>query len=963
MANVFISYSRKDKEAAHTLAEACKAQELDVWIDWEGIEPTTDWWKEIEKGIEQADNFLFLISPDSALSPICKREIEHAVKNGKRLIPVVVRDIKSDESPSELRSLHWLFLRETDDFPSVFEKLVIAVKTDYIWVQFHRRLQVKALEWERSDRENSLLLRGKDLQDAESQLVSNSSKEPHPTDLQREYVLRSRQASDRQRRWTVSILLAVALIMAVLAIFAIVQAKLATEQEKISRAGDLAAQSAALRANNFRVSLLLGIEAFDTLDTLRTRGNLLEAAKTSPQLMQFLTARSVLTVASSPDGKMLASGSEDGTIILWDTSTYQQIGEPIQQPGSVRSIAFSPDGRKLAVSLYYLFTGENARIRILAVDTHHQIGEMLPQTDVVWSVAFSPNGTRLASGIRNPSTGNGEIIFWDVETFKQVGSPLQLDVDMGSFVFSLDGTILASGSVDKIILWNADTHQQIGEPLQLTGSVSSLAYSPDGKMLASGSEDGTIILWDTSTYQRIGEPIQSARYVSSITFSRDGRTLAWVDNDFDDIKTNNSIINLWDVDTHQQIGDPLQISGYLSNVIFLRDGRTLASSSDIDNGTIILWVLDKQHQVGEPLPDVINLADFAYSPDGTKLASVSYDGTMALWDLSTYQQIGEPLQLTGNLQGFTFSPDGTKLASVSYDPFTGEDLAIILWDVETRQQIGVPFQYPAGDISSIVISPNGRTLGLSFNALSTGTDGTSKYTGTIIFWDIETHQQIGEPLQVGRRVSTFAFSPDGRTLVSTSGGRIQSDTSTIIFWDVDTHRQIGESIQHAGAVTSVAFSPDGVIMASGTWGGTTILWDVETHQQLGEPLRGHSISVLSVAFSPDGTKLASSGNEGNLILWDVDKHQQIGGPIPGHVYAVDKVAFSPDGTKLASKSGDTIILWDLLSDSWLKKSCQRAGRNFTRGEWEQYFPNDKYRKTCEQWPLEQEATPIPSPTP
>src|SRR4029078_10377050 len=98
------------------MTEAFNGQELDFWIDWEGIPPTVDWWKEIQKGIEEADVFLFLISPDSAKSKVCRQEIAHAANNGKRLIPIIVRDIQSDESPSELRPLNWIFLRENDDF-------------------------------------------------------------------------------------------------------------------------------------------------------------------------------------------------------------------------------------------------------------------------------------------------------------------------------------------------------------------------------------------------------------------------------------------------------------------------------------------------------------------------------------------------------------------------------------------------------------------------------------------------------------------------------------------------------------------------------------------------------------------------------------------------------------------------------------------------------------------------------
>ena len=214
MASLFISYSRKDIDFARRLTEAFKGQDLDFWIDWEGIPPTVDWWKEIEKGIEEADIFLFLLSSDSAKSKVCKREIEHATRNGKRLIPVVVRDVKADEAPVELQPLNWIFLRENDDFYESFGRLMTAIKTDYEWVQTHRQLQVKALEWERSARENSFLLRGKELQDAEFQTVANSSKEPFPTDLQREFVSSSKDARVKQRRIASGISMVVVIIIA-----------------------------------------------------------------------------------------------------------------------------------------------------------------------------------------------------------------------------------------------------------------------------------------------------------------------------------------------------------------------------------------------------------------------------------------------------------------------------------------------------------------------------------------------------------------------------------------------------------------------------------------------------------------------------------------------------------------------------------------------------------------------------
>src|SRR5689334_2700478 len=216
MAKVFVSYSRRDIEFARRLTDELKKSDLGFWIDWEGIPPTVDWWKEIEKGIEEADVFLFLISPDSVKSKICGQEIECAVKNGKRLIPLVLRDIQGEETPSELSHLNWIFFRDTDDFDTGMQKLLTSIHTDYEWVTEHRWLQVRALDWERENKDNGSLLRGKDLQNAEFQLATNTSKEPHPTDLQREYVFTSRKATDRQRRITTGLSIAGIIAMAVL---------------------------------------------------------------------------------------------------------------------------------------------------------------------------------------------------------------------------------------------------------------------------------------------------------------------------------------------------------------------------------------------------------------------------------------------------------------------------------------------------------------------------------------------------------------------------------------------------------------------------------------------------------------------------------------------------------------------------------------------------------------------------
>lgn len=199
MNQLFISYSRKDTEFARRLTENFIAQNMEVWVDWEDIPPTVDWMKEIEKGIEAADVFIFVVSPDSIHSNVCAQEVDHAIKNGKRIAPVVAREVDMKETPATLTHLNWIFFsRPQDKFEEAFEKLMTAIQTDFDWVQTHARLQMKALEWDRNKKEGSFLLRGNDLKDAEAQIFVNAQKSPTPTPLQREYISTSRSVENAQ---------------------------------------------------------------------------------------------------------------------------------------------------------------------------------------------------------------------------------------------------------------------------------------------------------------------------------------------------------------------------------------------------------------------------------------------------------------------------------------------------------------------------------------------------------------------------------------------------------------------------------------------------------------------------------------------------------------------------------------------------------------------------------------------
>src|SRR5215207_104985 len=469
MASLFIFYSRKDIEIARKLTAAFKDQELDIWIDWEGIAPTVDWWREIEKGIEEADIFLFLISPDSANSKVCAREIEHANRNAKRLIPIVVRDVAGHESPAGLGHLNWIFFRESDDFNTSFKKLTTAINTDYEWVQAHRQLQVKALEWQRNNHENSFLLHGKELQDADFQLATNTSKEPHPTDLQREYVLRSRQASDRQRRKTRIIAIAVMIGLATLTVVAFIQAgratnfaiqaeeqaaiaatnaKTAEDQAALARARELAAVANTTLELDPDLAMHLAMQSLSKVRTLQGEEALRRALVAPPVELSLLGhSRAVYTVAYDAEGKRLITASEDGTARIWDAVSGQERIILSGHDRAVNGAAFSPDGQFAATA------GADTTVRIWDANTGEQLHMLDQHSAAVNSVAFSPNGRYIVTASDDQTAR-----VWRVIDGAQVYSLEHHIAPVHSAVFSPNGKLIATGGYDAMIyFWEAAT--------------------------------------------------------------------------------------------------------------------------------------------------------------------------------------------------------------------------------------------------------------------------------------------------------------------------------------------------------------------------------------------------------------------------------------------------------------------------------------------------------------------------
>ena len=137
---VFISYSRKDKEFVRGLYEALKRRDREAWVDWEDVRPTEDFMQAIFGAIEGADTFISVLTPDSIASIPCGREIAHAAANNKRMVPIVAREVNADTVPDALAKLNWIFFRDSDDFEEATDTLIRALDTDLKWVRAHTRL-------------------------------------------------------------------------------------------------------------------------------------------------------------------------------------------------------------------------------------------------------------------------------------------------------------------------------------------------------------------------------------------------------------------------------------------------------------------------------------------------------------------------------------------------------------------------------------------------------------------------------------------------------------------------------------------------------------------------------------------------------------------------------------------------------------------------------------------------------
>ena len=776
MADVFISYSRKDCHFVDKIVGYLEGKNLKCWLDTKDLPPAEVWRKELQDAIIDADNFVFVISPDSNDSEHCHTEIDWAVNHNKRMIPILYLPLSGDQkAPAGILKWQWLEIDRNDEEKS-FGAIASAIRNEQKWYKQGTEYLRGARKWEAGQ---EVFLARLELEDARAWIEKGTSMKPGPSELQIKYIHESEAYHLREaERWEELYSKAIARQLAAQAQFMIQHdAPALTERGLLLAIESMARfQKVGLRSLEADQAMREGLaimarpvarcksehdvdsnaiaanSADFTVAFGDKHGRLCLWKPQERNYRKLVALNSTHTcVEFSEDGKWLAAGTGNGSIYLMNfTENKAYPLKALKEKGAVSAICFSRDSTCFAAAL-----GRKVAVWELNSSDEPVLLDHGSESQVIVSMAFDPSAEVL---VTQPVMQGS--LCWKWRERRIVG---RLD-NMGNHVaFSPDGRFLgvSSASTYEAKLW--DVYKQ--EYHTLATNAAKLVFSEDNRFAAIASPEHFARIWKLPELTFI-QNLQHNAEVWDLDFSPDSKYIVTKDKE--------GVAYVWDINKGKQIAR-LILAEPLKSVRFFGDSRYVLTHSG--NETLTIW--ETQNLREEMLlRHEVAVLGVAFCPEdyrllATQARSSQFGRSYALINWTTQQLVDK------------YAVNGEEIAGNTY----------------AQQLIENHKQKP----DKKVLSPNGERVAVAeadqVQILASG-----------------KNEKAVSLLKHDRKVLRMVFSPDSNFLLTVS------DHDTIRIWDIETGQEVSRLTHANPNIVDADFSSDGKYIATASWDFTARIW-------------------------------------------------------------------------------------------------------------------------------------------